>query len=136
MHITWWILAVAFFGCAGAWWALAHVRRLPTVRMLLALLAGIAGAIIISSWITAASAWYGHLVGGLPSPWPVILDTFPVAVFAAAVVLMLIGAHPREAPDHAAEILAVCACAVLLFVSGSAGPVMAGISHVVSGGAR
>jgi hypothetical protein len=135
MHITWWVLAAAFFTAGGAWWALAHVRRLPTVRMLLALLAGIAGAILVSSWITAASAWYGRLVSGLPAPWPVVLTAAPVAVFAAALVLMLIGAHPQEKPDHAAEMLAVSACAVLLFISGSAGPVMAGISHVV-GGAR
>lgn len=135
MHVTWWVLAAVFSAAAGSWWALAHVRRLPTVRMLLALLTGTAGAVLVSSWITAASAWFGRLAAGLASPWPVILTAAPVAVFAAAAVLMLVGAHPAEKPDHTAEVLAVSACAVLLFISGASGPVMAGIGHVV-GGAR
>jgi hypothetical protein len=135
MRITWWALAAAFFTTGGAWWALAHARMLPTVRMLLALAAGVAGAILAASWITSASAWFGREVAGLPHPWPQILTAAPVAVFAAALALMLIGAHPKARPDHTAEVLAVSACAVLLFVSGASGPVMQGISHVVAGGA-
>ena len=136
MHITMWVLGVTFFTCAGTWWALAHARKLPTIRMLLALVAGTAGAIVASSWITSASAWFGREVAGLPSPWPTLLTVAPFAVFAAAAALLMIGSHPKETPDHTAEILAVCACAVLLFASGASGPVMHGIAHVTSGAVR
>jgi len=131
-----WILGVVFFISAGIWWALAHVRKYPTIRMLFALVAGTAGAIVASSWIASASDWYGREVAPLPSPWPTLLTVAPYAVFAAAAALLLIGVHPKETPDHTAEILAVCACAVLLFASGSTGPVMHYTTHITSGAAR
>jgi hypothetical protein len=137
MHVTLWVLAAVAFGAAGVWWALTHVSKFPTIRLFLALVAGGALAVVLSSWIITLSTWYGHLVSGLPSPFPTLLTVAPVAVFATALTLVLVAAHPKEygEADRTAEILAVCAVAVLLFVSGASGPVMTTITHITKGGA-
>jgi DNA-binding transcriptional LysR family regulator len=119
-----WDLAIGFFAALGAWRALVRLNRLPTVRMLLALAAGTCGAVLVASWIIAASAWFGRLVASLPSPWPVILTAAPVAILAFGAVLVMFGTHPKASPDRSAETLAVSACAVLLFIAGAGAPVL------------
>jgi hypothetical protein len=135
MHITLWVLAAVCFSAAGAWWALGHVGKFPTVKLFMALISGGALAIVVMNWVIALSTWYGHMVAGLPSPWPTLLTAAPVALFVVALILVLVAAHPKETPDRTAEVLAFSAVAVLLFVSGASGPVFTAITSVTHGGA-
>ncbi len=127
MNIAW-NSPVIYAGAAfGAWWALRHFGKLPTVRMVLAVIAGWGATVLVGSYVNQFFGWLqteaGHYLHGR---WAELVPALPVAALLFVGVLVIVSAHPRNAPDRTAEFLAVGLAVLLFAVAGSRIPGLGG----------
>lgn len=103
-------------------WALKELRKLPTVRMLLMLIAGIGLSFALGSMILGVYGWIASTSGSaLPGPVAGAIVALPIGGALITLVFFLVHLHPKERPDERTEKFALALPVLLLFIGGTLG---------------
>lgn len=124
MTFPWWGPLAAGAVAAGLWWALRRLKKLPTVRVVLAGLAGLGIAVIGGHLLESGIGWVYRVTSAHFGNWALLIPALVVALFFFALMITVGSLHPKTSPDKLAEWLAVITVVFLFTFGGTISPAL------------